>query len=351
MPVCCRCNGSGRCRNCSCSKAGKLCVDCLPQRKGRCCNESHASSQTPTQPSSQTTPGASNIPSLGSTCFGIQDTQPPTQSSPDNEMAHETSDQRSLADNSGMSSLIGNNGMLGAGLDFLPVFLPEQQDQQIQEDLQLPTVIIPCDQTTTTLETVSQHPLSQPSNHGLSATPDWPSPALHPPLTCWSSYEGKAYYDAVTNAYNEVIHWRRNVFLVPSGTTGKAFVSELARLMQSYADGSSLESIAMKASAIAQILLLQKPNRKSKSKEHVTHLQRRLNLWHKADIQSLLDEGRCIQKYLHTSPRPSDDQVLARTFCRLMMQGKVQKALRHLFSKKFWGRVEPGGPCTRSEWE
>ena len=117
---------------------------------------------------------------------------------------------------------------------------------------------------------------------------------------CWGSHEGKAYYDAVTTAYNEVIHWRRNVFLVPSGTTGKAFVSELARLMQSYADGSSLESIAMKAGTIAQTLLLQKPNRKSKSKEHVTHLQRRLKLWHKGDIQSLLEEGRCM--YSETSP-------------------------------------------------
>ena len=158
MPVCCRCN-------------------------------SHTSSQTPTQPSSQTTPHPSNIPSLGSACFGSQDTQPPTQPSPDNEMAHETSDQRSVADNIGMSSLTDNNGMLGARPDFLPDFLPEQQDQQILPE------IIPNDQTTPTPETVSQHPLSQPSNHGLSATPDWPSPALHPPDFCWGSYEG--------------IHWRR----------------------------------------------------------------------------------------------------------------------------------------------
>ena len=120
MPMCCRCNGSGRCRNCSCSKAGKPCVDCLPRRKGRCCNERHTSSQTTTQPSSQTTPQASNIPSVGSACVGSQDTQPPTQPSPDNEMAHETSNLRSMADNSGMSSLTDNNGMIGGGHDFLP---------------------------------------------------------------------------------------------------------------------------------------------------------------------------------------------------------------------------------------
>ena len=38
MPVCCRCNGSGRCKSCSCVKSGRPCVDCLPSRKGHCCN-------------------------------------------------------------------------------------------------------------------------------------------------------------------------------------------------------------------------------------------------------------------------------------------------------------------------
>ena len=36
--MCCRCNGSGRCKNCSCVKNGSKCVDCLPARKGRCAN-------------------------------------------------------------------------------------------------------------------------------------------------------------------------------------------------------------------------------------------------------------------------------------------------------------------------
>lgn len=36
--TCCRCNGNGRCYNCSCRKLGKPCVNCLPLRKGRCQN-------------------------------------------------------------------------------------------------------------------------------------------------------------------------------------------------------------------------------------------------------------------------------------------------------------------------
>ena len=54
-------------------------------------------------------------------------------------------------------------------------------------------------------------------------------------------------------AYEEVVHWRRNLFQVPSGVSGKSFVSELARLFQAYADSSSLESIAMKATTVMQI--------------------------------------------------------------------------------------------------
>ena len=46
MPVCCRCNGSGRCRSCACVKSGRPCVDCLPSRKGNCCNNAHTSTSS-----------------------------------------------------------------------------------------------------------------------------------------------------------------------------------------------------------------------------------------------------------------------------------------------------------------
>ena len=37
-PVCCRCNASGRCKNCSCKKAYSECTNCLPSRLGHCAN-------------------------------------------------------------------------------------------------------------------------------------------------------------------------------------------------------------------------------------------------------------------------------------------------------------------------
>ena len=68
------------------------------------------------------------------------------------------------------------------------------------------------------------------------------------------------------DAYETVVHWRRNSFLIPSGKAGIGFVMELARLYQAYADDSALHSIAFTACCVFQVLLLQKPHAKSKSR-------------------------------------------------------------------------------------
>ena len=38
MPLCCRCNGNGRCRTCRCVRSGSVCLTCLPLRQGHCEN-------------------------------------------------------------------------------------------------------------------------------------------------------------------------------------------------------------------------------------------------------------------------------------------------------------------------
>eukprot|EP00731_Ephydatia_muelleri_P026168 Em0018g268a len=85
--------------------------------------------------------------------------------------------------------------------------------------------------------------------------------------------------DQMSRAYTEVVFWKKNVFTVPLGASGKSFVSELARLFQAYSDGSGLESIALKAITVASRLLLQKPFRTSKAKDHTSCLKRRLTSW------------------------------------------------------------------------
>ena len=90
-------------------------------------------------------------------------------------------------------------------------------------------------------------------------------------------------------AYDEVVHWRRNSFLLPSGSTGKEFVRELRLLFNAYTQQSALEPIALDAIMVACVNL-QKPHGKSKSRDHVSVLERRLKAWHAGDIEGLLQK-------------------------------------------------------------
>ena len=81
------------------------------------------------------------------------------------------------------------------------------------------------------------------------------------------------------------------------------------------------------------ILLLQKPHRTSKVKEHNKCIERRLSLWLDGDIEALLDEGRTIQRYLHPQIKRSSDRQDATVFTRFMSEGKVRAALHMLSSQ------------------
>ena len=87
----------------------------------------------------------------------------------------------------------------------------------------------------------------------------------------------------ITDAYDEVLHWRRNIFNVPSGKAGKSFVPELALLFKAYAEGTTLESVALTAAMVMPFLLFQKPHRASKAKKHVQCLDRRMKIWIEGD--------------------------------------------------------------------
>ena len=107
----------------------------------------------------------------------------------------------------------------------------------------------------------------------------------------WGKNDGNITCTQLTTCYNEVVHWKRNLFRVPIGKTGDAFVSELASLFNAYTTTSSLESIALYAAMTMPHLLLQRPTGKLKHKEIIKHLERRLSLWKNGDFLSFLSEG------------------------------------------------------------
>ena len=166
------------------------------------------------------------------------------------------------------------------------------------------------------------------------SSPELPNcmPIVDPTFT-WGCHESTTFITSLNAAYNEVVHWRPNLFRVPYGKAGKSFVSELARLYNSFASKSAMECIAMKAAVVLPILMLQKPSSKSKAKEHNSCLERRLNTWLDGDLDNLLFEGRTLQQRIPKSA-PEDNSKRqkrhARSFANLMFEGKTKAAIRLL---------------------
>ena len=151
----------------------------------------------------------------------------------------------------------------------------------------------------------------------------------------WEDIDGETFSHTIQCYYDELVHWKKNLFKIPSGRSGKEFIVEMTRLLNAYANSSTLESIVFKAIMSMPALILQKPYPKSRDKENTAHLLCRLKLWYKGDVNALLTEGRLIQKLYkdkleRTTNNNTADERRARTFAHLMMQGKVKAALRML---------------------
>ena len=110
-----------------------------------------------------------------------------------------------------------------------------------------------------------------------------PSPAvtlppyveLPAPSFRWNdTIEGNVFCQKVSTAYDEIVHWQRNLFRVPYGRVGGDFVQELAKLFHSYGEAGALEAIALKAAMLMCALLLQKPHSRTSNCDLVSCLQR-----------------------------------------------------------------------------
>ena len=149
-----------------------------------------------------------------------------------------------------------------------------------------------------------------------------------------------SYLTQVTNsAYEEIIKWRKNLFVVPSVATGKKFISECTRLITSWNDRSPICNISMKLFMLMPSLLLQKPNKKSKTQDHIVCLQRRIELWNDGDFDCLIRDGRAIQNHLLKN-KILTVESLSRKFSNLMLAGKINAALKLLSFEENQGLLQ-----------
>jgi hypothetical protein len=134
---------------------------------------------------------------------------------------------------------------------------------------------------------------------------------------------------AINNCYDECIKWTKNMFLLPRGKCGTDFIKELTRLVTLFNCKTKWERLSLPLFHIFFPLMLQKPSKTSKAKDHAKYLLQRLEKWKSGDLKSLIVEGKEIQKRLkkaHKKQRESNDKA----FCRLMFVGKVGQAMKFI---------------------
>ena len=141
---------------------------------------------------------------------------------------------------------------------------------------------------------------------------------------CWGSLNGEELVDAFANISRISQDWSPNLFKVPFGKIGRDFIDELSRLANLFCDREDYRGWALSALIVAPLLLLQKPNKKSKNREHALVLERRLKLWKAGDFEALAREARSIQKPLKY--RSPSRELCNKRFIDLMREGRITEA-------------------------
>ena len=108
-----------------------------------------------------------------------------------------------------------------------------------------------------------------------------------------SAWNTSEFEKNLSQVYETVVFWRKNMFLLPSGKVGRTFIWEVSRLMSEWLFDSPLKDIAFKVIMVMPCLLLQRPSWKSKSKDHLRALEQRLELSESGEVMELLDGKGC----------------------------------------------------------
>ena len=151
MPLCCRCNGGGKCRNGVCAKAKRQCTCCLPSRSGGCSNIMRMTASPALVP--------------------VQDL-PASPNTDISQVAPSPAPARSCD----LTSI--PNEAVASGRGCLP-------------------------------PTVSPNAAILIPNNAHSLPP--PTPMANPSFV-WGMLDAETFMHSVTAAYAEVVHWRRNTF-------------------------------------------------------------------------------------------------------------------------------------------
>lgn len=156
----------------------------------------------------------------------------------------------------------------------------------------------------------------------------------------WGNTPGREAIRDIKICYEEVVFWRKNLFMLPKGSSGKDYIKEITRLINEWIVNSPIKECSMYAIHIMPALLLQKPSKSSKTKDHVNALQRRMKLWKDGEFIALFREANALQKRLPNLGKKKNISFISRKFREHMQKGNVNSAIK-LLTNNMEGGILP----------
>ena len=172
------------------------------------------------------------------------------------------------------------------------------------------------------------------------------SPPDQAEVPVWGKQSKEDLRQIADSMYEEIVFFRKNLFLLPSGKAGKDYIEEMTRLINFWNNQSEdFSASSMKLLMCMPSILLQKTHARSKAKEHSETLARRLNTWKEGDFDKLLRETREIQKRLPRveASRTKDKNKPITLFTKHMLKGNISAAIRTLEDTASSGVLQPTG--------
>ena len=114
----------------------------------------------------------------------------------------------------------------------------------------------------------------------------------------WGGRNLREVSEKFQDAYERIVFWKKNLFMLATGAAAKKYITEATKLMNRWMNNSPCKDIAFTAIHVMPSLL-QKPGKTSKAKDHLKALERKIDLWINGNIDELLFEGETIQSRLH----------------------------------------------------
>ena len=93
------------------------------------------------------------------------------------------------------------------------------------------------------------------------------------PQSGCNNRNGADFSQAVSCAYEQIVKWKKNMFKLPSGKAAKEFICEMSLWLEHFNRDSIFQGISLKVFMTLPALILQKPSRHSKARDHLQKLE------------------------------------------------------------------------------